>query len=178
MLRHRGAVSEGAEKRGPAGKRVSTTDRGCEPKSGGGGGQYTEEVQGRDAVLRLCFVARNAVCTCGASSSAQTQIPLFPYLVNCSHRCFDAGRETQAGPSSYVQPTAYSRDSHHPQRPNERMRLEGLEPPRACAHTDLNRARRPVPPQPRNRSSYQFELGSQASPRQSLRARTDPVARR
>ena len=29
------------------------------------------------------------------------------------------------------------------------VRLEGLEPPRACAHTDLNRARRPVPPQPR-----------------------------
>src|SRR5436309_14482092 len=28
------------------------------------------------------------------------------------------------------------------------MRLEGLEPPRAFAHTDLNRARRPIPPQP------------------------------
>ena len=26
---------------------------------------------------------------------------------------------------------------------NGPMRLEGLEPPRACAHTDLNRARRP-----------------------------------
>jgi hypothetical protein len=30
------------------------------------------------------------------------------------------------------------------------MRLEGLEPPRAFAHTDLNRARRPIPPQPRD----------------------------
>src|SRR3954464_11304642 len=29
------------------------------------------------------------------------------------------------------------------------MRLRGVEPPRALAHTDLNRARLPVPPQPR-----------------------------
>src|SRR5579875_2332942 len=28
------------------------------------------------------------------------------------------------------------------------MRLRGLEPPRAQAHTDLNRARLPIPPQP------------------------------
>ena len=30
------------------------------------------------------------------------------------------------------------------------MRLRGLEPPRAQAHTDLNRARLPIPPQPRD----------------------------
>jgi hypothetical protein len=29
------------------------------------------------------------------------------------------------------------------------MRLEGFEPPRACAHVSLKHARRPVPPQPR-----------------------------
>jgi hypothetical protein len=29
------------------------------------------------------------------------------------------------------------------------MRLRGIEPPRAQAHTDLNRARLPIPPQPR-----------------------------
>ena len=29
------------------------------------------------------------------------------------------------------------------------MRMRGLEPPRACAHTDLNRARLPIPPHPR-----------------------------
>src|SRR3954471_13769020 len=29
------------------------------------------------------------------------------------------------------------------------MRLKGVEPSRALAHTDLNRARLPVPPQPR-----------------------------
>ena len=32
------------------------------------------------------------------------------------------------------------------------MRMRGLEPPRACAHTDLNRARLPIPPHPRGRS--------------------------
>jgi magnesium transporter len=31
----------------------------------------------------------------------------------------------------------------------EPMRMRGLEPPRACAHTDLNRARLPIPPHPR-----------------------------
>ena len=29
------------------------------------------------------------------------------------------------------------------------MRMRGLEPPRGCPHTDLNRARLPVPPHPR-----------------------------
>jgi hypothetical protein len=32
------------------------------------------------------------------------------------------------------------------------MRMRGLEPPRAFAHTDLNRARLPIPPHPRGRS--------------------------
>ena len=31
------------------------------------------------------------------------------------------------------------------------MRLEGVEPPRPCGHGDLNAARLPVPPQPRDR---------------------------
>src|SRR5712692_1012684 len=29
------------------------------------------------------------------------------------------------------------------------MRMRGLEPPRGCPHTDLNRARLPIPPHPR-----------------------------
>ena len=29
------------------------------------------------------------------------------------------------------------------------MRMRGLEPPRTCIHTDLNRARLPIPPHPR-----------------------------
>ena len=33
--------------------------------------------------------------------------------------------------------------------PNLAMRMRGLEPPRAFAHTDLNRARLPIPPHPR-----------------------------
>ncbi len=36
------------------------------------------------------------------------------------------------------------------------MRLRGVEPPRAFAHTDLNRARLPVPPQPRGRPIYRL----------------------
>ena len=32
------------------------------------------------------------------------------------------------------------------------MRMRGLEPPRAFAHTDLNRARLPIPPHPRGRT--------------------------
>src|SRR4051794_2228325 len=31
------------------------------------------------------------------------------------------------------------------------MRMRGLDPPRAFAHTDLNRARLPIPPHPRGR---------------------------
>jgi hypothetical protein len=31
------------------------------------------------------------------------------------------------------------------------MRMRGLEPPRAFAHTDLNRARLPIPPHPRGK---------------------------
>ena len=31
------------------------------------------------------------------------------------------------------------------------MRMRGLEPPRTCIHTDLNRARLPIPPHPRER---------------------------
>src|SRR4249919_2398077 len=34
------------------------------------------------------------------------------------------------------------------------MRLRGVEPPRSCLHTDLNRARLPVPPQPREQAIY------------------------
>jgi hypothetical protein len=30
-----------------------------------------------------------------------------------------------------------------------KMRMRGLEPPRTCIHTDLNRARLPIPPHPR-----------------------------
>src|SRR5439155_26866020 len=31
------------------------------------------------------------------------------------------------------------------------MRMRGLEPPRGCPHTDLNRARLPIPPHPRGK---------------------------
>src|SRR5579884_1462534 len=34
-------------------------------------------------------------------------------------------------------------------RASTAMRMRGLEPPRARAHTDLNRARLPIPPHPR-----------------------------
>jgi hypothetical protein len=34
---------------------------------------------------------------------------------------------------------------------NERVRMRGLEPPRGFPHTDLNRARLPIPPHPRGR---------------------------
>ena len=37
-------------------------------------------------------------------------------------------------------------------QPLLRMRMRGLEPPRTCIHTDLNRARLPIPPHPRGRS--------------------------
>src|SRR6185436_11875328 len=41
------------------------------------------------------------------------------------------------------------------------MRMRGLEPPRAEAHTDLNRARLPIPPHPRLR-----EIDSVPPPRE------------
>jgi hypothetical protein len=36
-----------------------------------------------------------------------------------------------------------------PLRGRDSMRMRGLEPPRGCPHTDLNRARLPIPPHPR-----------------------------
>ena len=43
------------------------------------------------------------------------------------------------------------------------MRMRGLEPPRPYGHTDLNRARLPVPPHPRGSKSIarRFELTAQ-----------------
>src|SRR4051812_42096913 len=40
------------------------------------------------------------------------------------------------------------------------MRLEGVEPPRSCLHGDLNAARLPVPPQPRDRPVYRRSLAT------------------
>jgi hypothetical protein len=37
-------------------------------------------------------------------------------------------------------------------QPFSAMRMRGLEPPRGCPHTDLNRARLPIPPHPRGRA--------------------------
>jgi len=47
-----------------------------------------------------------------------------------------------------VAPDAY-RGRMGAEKPNLAMRMRGLEPPRAYAHTDLNRARLPIPPHPR-----------------------------
>jgi hypothetical protein len=43
------------------------------------------------------------------------------------------------------------------------MRMRGLEPPRAFAHTDLNRARLPIPPHPRGWTVYPSQIGAPAS---------------
>ena len=40
------------------------------------------------------------------------------------------------------------------------MRMRGLEPPRAFAHTDLNRARLPIPPHPLGGHSVAVALGA------------------
>ena len=54
------------------------------------------------------------------------------------------------------------------------MRLKGVEPSRALAHTDLNRARLPVPPQPREQAIYRLA----AAPRSARRDdRRPPLAR-
>jgi hypothetical protein len=45
------------------------------------------------------------------------------------------------------------------------MRLRGVEPPRALAHTDLNRARLPVPPQPREQAIYRLQPPGRGRPR-------------
>jgi hypothetical protein len=45
------------------------------------------------------------------------------------------------------------------------MRMRGLEPPRGRPHTDLNRARLPIPPHPRGRALYRRPFVSRAAPR-------------
>src|SRR5579859_3703513 len=44
------------------------------------------------------------------------------------------------------------------------MRMRGLEPPRTYVHTDLNRARLPIPPHPRGAGSEHIARGA-VSPR-------------
>src|SRR5712691_12566589 len=48
------------------------------------------------------------------------------------------------------------------------MRMRGLEPPRGCPHTDLNRARLPIPPHPRG--ATQSSVGPEDWSRRSERA--------
>ena len=61
----------------------------------------------------------------------------------------------RSSPTSSPTPPAAPAGSPAPDSPpragrkSAQMRLRGVEPPRALAHTDLNRARLPVPPQPR-----------------------------
>lgn len=60
-----------------------------------------------------------------------------------------AARRDGLSPTRFreTRPSAHKRRGRR--KPFRRMRLEGLEPPRACAHGVLNAARRPIPPQPR-----------------------------
>ena len=54
------------------------------------------------------------------------------------------------------QPGEASRPERGPVAGRSAMRLKGVEPSRAFAHTDLNRARLPVPPQPREQAIYRL----------------------
>src|SRR5438445_696847 len=45
------------------------------------------------------------------------------------------------------------------------MRMRGLEPPRGRPHTDLNRARLPIPPHPRGTAVYRRSVLTPAAPR-------------
>ncbi len=49
-------------------------------------------------------------------------------------------------------PSRRLRTDYAPRRRVLAMRMRGLEPPRGCPHTDLNRARLPIPPHPRGRT--------------------------
>jgi site-specific DNA recombinase len=48
------------------------------------------------------------------------------------------------------------------------VRLRGLEPPRGCPHTDLNRARLPIPPQPQA-PKHDIGPGSRSARRRGMR---------
>ena len=52
------------------------------------------------------------------------------------------------------------------------MRLRGLEPPRACAHGDLNAARLPIPPQPRNVQNSRLQIECGVEPAQPVESHT------
>ncbi len=67
----------------------------------------------------------------------------------------------------------------------DRMRMRGIEPPRGCPHTDLNRARLPVPPHPRGALVAQSSCAGRAgrtirwleSPQATIADRSPPPQR-
>jgi hypothetical protein len=77
-------------------------------------------------------------------SSPQGRLRVVPEL---------AARLGSPGPAaSYVHVRARLGTDRAPHPPDLAMRMRGLEPPRGCPHTDLNRARLPIPPHPRGRT--------------------------
>ena|GEM_PF-6158771 len=59
--------------------------------------------------------------------------------------------------------------------PDILMRMRGLEPPRTCIHTDLNRARLPIPPHPQAVGSEHIARGAR---RLAVSARSRALCRR
>ncbi len=97
--------------------------------------------------------------------------PLWPTFVEeIAGNAARAGGRAAAGPARLTPGAG-------PGGARQVMRLKGVEPSRALAHTDLNRARLPVPPQPREQAIYRLSpptralRGAAARPRRSLESR-------
>ena len=65
-------------------------------------------------------------------------------------------------------------DKTPPERGFRQVRMRGLEPPRGCPHTDLNRARLPIPPHPRGRAILAYPA-ARASSRSRKRSTSSVV---
>ena len=78
-------------------------------------------------------------------------------------------RRSPPTPPARPRATGPSSRPEHPPPPGRPMRLKGVEPSRALAHTDLNRARLPVPPQPREQPIYRSGAHSRRLPQEAAR---------
>jgi hypothetical protein len=101
----------------------------------------------------------------GSVAGPATALPVAPAIVTPAaspRSAMTRNTASQILEEILVCPSAPPRTSIVGPRRSSQMRMRGLEPPRACAHTALNRARLPIPPHPLGEHSVPTASGRYA----------------